>query len=110
MGDNTQVSSEMINGYRVMRSFGGEDYEKGRYAQASWRNYLQNMKIVLTASLNTPILQMLVAVSMGLRLWVALSVMVIESPGAFVAYFIASCLILKPMCQLSEVVTSIQNC
>lgn len=109
MGDITQVSSEMINGYRVMRSFGGEDYEKGRFAQASWRNYLQNMKIVLTSSLNTPILQMLVAVSMGLLLWVALSIMEIESPGAFVAYFIAAGLILKPMRQLSEVVPTIQK-
>ncbi|MDQ2076527.1 lipid A export permease/ATP-binding protein MsbA [Marinimicrobium sp. ABcell2] len=109
MGDITQVSSEMINGYRVMRSFGGEGYERRRFAEASWRNYLQNMKIVLTASLNTPILQMLVAVAMGLLLWVALSIMEIESPGAFVAYFIAAGMILKPMRQLSEVVPTIQK-
>ncbi|MEX1056896.1 MAG: ABC transporter transmembrane domain-containing protein, partial [Natronospirillum sp.] len=63
MGDITQVASEMIHGYRVMRSFGGEPYEKRRFNQASWRNYVQNMKIVFTSSLNTPILQMLVALA-----------------------------------------------
>lgn len=109
MGDITQVSSEMINGYQVMRSFGGEDYEKRRFADVSWRNFLQNMKIVFTASLNTPILQMLVALAMGLLLWVALSIMDIESPGAFVAYFIAAGMVLKPMRQLSEVVPIIQK-
>ncbi|MGD8175916.1 lipid A export permease/ATP-binding protein MsbA [Marinimicrobium sp. ARAG 43.8] len=109
MGDITQVSSEMIHGYRVMRSFGGEEYEKRRFNQASWRNYLQNMKIVLTASLNTPILQMLIALAMGLLLFVALSVMELSDPGAFVAYFIAAGMVLKPLRQLSEVVPTIQK-
>lgn len=109
MGDITQVASEMIHGYRVMRSFGGEEYEKRRFNQASWRNYLQNMKIVFTSSLNTPILQMLVAVAMGLLLFVALSVMEMDDPGAFVAYFIAAGMILKPLRQLSEVVPTIQK-
>ncbi len=109
MGEITQVSSEMINGYRVMRSFGGEDYEKQRFAGASWKNYLQNLKIALTISLNTPLLQMLVALSMGSLLWVALSVMKIPDSGAFVAYFIAIGMVLKPLRQLSEVVPVIQK-
>lgn len=109
MGDITQVASEMIHGYRVMRSFGGEPYEKRRFNQASWRNYVQNMKIVFTSSLNTPILQMLVALSMGLLLFVALTVMELDDPGAFVAYFIAAGMVLKPLRQLSEVVPTIQK-
>lgn len=109
MGDITQVSSEMIHGYRVMRSFGGEEYEKRRFNQASWRNYLQNMKIVFTSSLNTPILQMLVALSMGLMLFVALTIMELDDPGAFIAYFTAAGLVLKPLRQLSEVVPTIQK-
>lgn len=109
MGDITQVASEMIHGYRVMRSFGGEPYEKRRFNQASWRNYVQNMKIVFTSSLNTPILQMLVALAMGLLLFVALTIMELDDPGAFVAYFIAAGMVLKPLRQLSEVVPTIQK-
>jgi ATP-binding cassette, subfamily B, bacterial MsbA len=109
MGEITQVSSEMINGYRVMRSFGGEDYEKDRFQKASRNNYRQNMKIVFTSALNTPILQMLIAISMGFMLFVALTVMDIDNPGAFVAYFVAAGMILKPMRQLSEVVPTIQK-
>lgn len=109
MGDITQVASEMIHGYRVMRSFGGEEYEKRRFNQASWQNYVQNMKIVLTASLNTPLVQILVALSMGLLLYVALTVMELNDPGAFVAYFVAAGMVLKPLRQLSEVVPRIQK-
>ncbi len=109
VGDLTHVSSEMINGYRVMRSFGGEDYEKRRFDQASRNNLIQNMKIVLTTSLNTPMLQMLVALSMALLLYVALTVMEIDNPSAFVAYFVAAGMILKPLRQLSEVIPKIQK-
>lgn len=109
MGDITQVTSEMINGYRVMRSFGGEDYEKRRFAEASWRNYLQNLKIVLTSTLNTPLIQILIAIAMGGLLWVALGQMKIQDAGAFVAYFLAVGMVLKPMRQLSEMVAVIQK-
>jgi subfamily B ATP-binding cassette protein MsbA len=33
MGDLTHVASETIQGYRVVRSFGGEDYESTRFRQ-----------------------------------------------------------------------------
>jgi subfamily B ATP-binding cassette protein MsbA len=67
------------------------------------------MKIVFTSALNTPILQMLIAVSMGFMLFVALTIMDISNPGAFVAYFVAAGMILKPMRQLSEVVPTVQK-
>ncbi|WP_049723498.1 lipid A export permease/ATP-binding protein MsbA [Gilvimarinus polysaccharolyticus] len=109
MGEITQVSSEMINGYRVMRSFGGEDYEVRRFAAASWRNYLQNLKIVMTTTINTPLIQTLVALSMGALLWVALGYIEIHDASAFIAYFVAVGMVLKPMRQLSEIVPIIQK-
>lgn len=109
MGDITQVTSEMVNGYRVMRSFGGEEYEKARFAEASWRNYQQNLKIVLTSTLNTPLIQILIALAMATLLWVALGQMQIQDAGAFVAYFLAVGMVLKPMRQLSETVPMIQK-
>jgi len=109
MGEITQVSSEMINGYRVMRSFGGEEYEQRRFAEASWRNYLQNLKIVLTTSLNTPLIQILVALSMGALLWVALGFIDIGDASGFIAYFMAIGMVLKPMRQLSEIVPVVQK-
>lgn len=109
MGEITQVSSEMINGYRVMRSFGGEDYERQRFATASWKNYLQNVKIALTSGLNTPLLQLLVALSMGLLLWVAFAFISIPDAAAFAAYFTAVGMVLRPVRQLSEVIPIIQK-
>ncbi|UTA48141.1 lipid A export permease/ATP-binding protein MsbA [Simiduia sp. 21SJ11W-1] len=109
MGDVTHVASEMINGYRVMRSFGGEQYEKDRFEKASARNTKQNIKISLTSSANTPVIQILVAVAMGFVVYLALTFMGTSEPGAFVAYITAAALIPKPIRQLSEVNSTIQK-
>lgn len=109
MGDVTHVASEMINGYRVMRSFGGEDYEQTRFQQASEKNTRQNLKIAITSAANTPVIQLLVAVAMGFVVYLALTFMGTTNPGAFVAYITAAALIPKPVRQLSEVNSTIQK-
>ncbi len=103
VGDITQVSSEMVNGYRVMRSFGGEQYEQQRFDEASKRNYKQNMKIIVTSAANTPIIQMLVAVAMAALIFVAMSVTKMREPAEFVVYIGAVAAMIQPMRRLGEV-------
>lgn len=109
MGNVTQTSSEMINGYRVMRSFGGEDYERQRFENASRGNYRQNLKMVTTSSFATPLLQLMVAAAMGVLVYLAMTFMNTDNAGAFIAYITAAGLIPKPVRQLSEVNAKIQK-
>ena len=109
MGDITHVSSELIKNYRVVRSFGGEDYEKERFTKSSLSNFKQTMKMVQTAAINTPVLQLIVACALALMIYLALLLMTDASPGEFVAYITAAGLIPKPIRQLSEVNAKIQK-
>lgn len=103
VGDITQITSEMINGYRVMRSFGGEHYERQRFEAASKKNYQQNMKIIVTAAANTPLIQLIVAVAIAVLIFLALNVMELDNPAEFVTYMTAVGAILQPMRRLGEV-------
>ncbi len=103
VGDITQVSSEMINGYQVMRTFGGETYEQNRFMQASKKNYAQNMKIIVTSAANAPVMHLLIAVAMSLLIYAALSFMQMDSTAAFIGYITAVGLIVTPIRQLGEV-------
>lgn len=107
VGDITQVTSEMISGYRVMRSFGGEEYEKQRFEAASKKNYQQNMKIVVTAAANTPLIQLIVAFAISILIFLALNVMELGNPAEFVTYMTAVGAILQPMRRLGEVAPTI---
>ncbi|WP_062064618.1 lipid A export permease/ATP-binding protein MsbA [Cellvibrio sp. OA-2007] len=107
VGDITQVTGEMINGVRVMRSFGGEEYEKKRFESASKKNYQQNMKIVVTAAANTPLIQLIVAAAMAALIFIALSFMEITDPARFVAYMTAAGMMLPSMRRLGEVAPAV---
>ncbi len=109
MGDLTHVSSEAISAYKEVKSFSGQEYEKKRFHKASKNNYQQTMKMVLTSSINTPILQMIVALALASLVFVALSFMGDMEPSAFITYITAAGLLPKPIRQLSEVNATIQK-
>lgn len=103
IGDITQVSGEMINGFRVMRSFGGEPYEQQRFAAVSKKNYLQNMKIVMTSAASSPVIQLLVAFAMAALIFVAMSITRMREAAEFVTYIAAVAAIIQPLRRLGEV-------
>lgn len=109
MGDLTHVSSEAINGYKEVKSFSGQEYEKQRFYQASENNFRQNMKLIMTSSINTPVLQMIVAFALASLVFVALSFIGDMDPAAFITYITAAGLLPKPIRQLSEVNATIQR-
>ena len=109
MGDVTHVSSELIHGYRVVRSFGGEDEEKQRFQQASHSNFKQSLRLATAAAIHTPLLQLIVTFAIAILVSLALSMMNTASTGEFVAYITAAVLIPKPVRQLSSINSKIQK-
>jgi len=105
----THVTSEAITGYRVMRSYGGEEYERNRFAQASKDNLRQGMKIQRTSAIVTPVIQLLVIMSMALIMWMVLLMRNEADVATLIAYVTAAGLLPKPLRQLSEVYGNIQQ-
>ncbi|MBK8187080.1 MAG: lipid A export permease/ATP-binding protein MsbA [Cellvibrio sp.] len=103
VGDLAQITNEMIGGFKVMRSFGGEKYEQERFEKTSHNNLKQNMKIVVTSAANTPLIHLLVALAIAFLIFVALSFMEIDDPAKFVAYMTAAAAIMPAARKLGEV-------
>lgn len=109
MGDVTHVSSETIHGYRVVRSFGGEEFEQKRFLKASESNTKRQLKMVRTTSVYTPSLQLVIYSAMSVLLFLVLLLRGDSSPGDLVAYITLAGLLPKPIRQLSEVSSTIQR-
>jgi len=109
MGEVTHVSSEAINGYQVVRSYGGEEYEKERFWRASKNNLRQSMKMTRVGAINTPVLQFLVLTAMAVIMFMVLYMRYTDSVAALVAFVLASSMMPKPLRQLSEVYGNIQK-
>lgn len=109
MGDVTHVASETIHGHRVVRSFGGESYERRRFFSASQNNTQKQLRMIRTGAIYTPLLQWLVYGAMAVLLFLVLWLRGEASPGELVAYITAAGLLPKPIRQLSEVSSTIQK-
>lgn len=108
-GEITHILGESINGYRVMRSYGGEEYEKKRFKQASKEALRQGMKIQRTSGMSTPLIQLVVVSSLAIIMYLILSLREGQDMGTLLAYVVAAGLIPKPMRQLSEVYATVQK-
>jgi subfamily B ATP-binding cassette protein MsbA len=111
MGDVTQITTETIKGHRVVRTFNAEDYVSKRLSAASEKNRVQNMKMVLTRSASTPLIQLIVSTAIAALVWFAMSpeFFATNTPGDFVAFLSAAGLLAKPIRQLTQINAVIQR-
>ena len=109
MGDVTHVASETIQGYRVVRSFGGETYEEQRFLNASQSNTDKQLRMTRTGAIYTPMLQLVIYSAMAVLMFLVLFLRGDASAGDMVAYITLAGLLPKPIRQLSEVSSTIQK-
>ncbi len=111
MGDVTHIASEALNGFNVVKLYGGGPFERQRFDDASQNNLKQSMKLVVTQSINTPVVQCIVSIAMSAMVWVALQPQLFGDTSAadFIAYLTAAGLMVKPIRQLTQVNGTIQR-
>lgn len=102
VGDLTQITSETVAGNRIVKSFVGEPYERQRFKAASLENRAQHRKLMMTISLNNPLMQLVISFALAGMMYLALMIMKSSSPGEFVGFFTAAFLLPKPIRQLSD--------
>lgn len=111
MGEVSHISNEVINGYQIVKNYGGQQHELSRFDNASKNNLVKGLKIVVVNSINTPMIQLLMATAMSVVVWIALrpDVMGDISAGEFVSYLVAAGLLSKPVRALTDVNQGLQR-
>lgn len=107
MGHMTHTAEENIEGYKVVRGFGGEQYEVEKFNKATRVNRQREMKVVAARSWSVSSVQLIAAIALSATLYVATLDIAgsILSPGGFVTLIAAMLALLKPMKDL----TTMQN-
>ncbi|HSN23556.1 MAG TPA: lipid A export permease/ATP-binding protein MsbA [Methylomicrobium sp.] len=109
IGDITHITSELVGGHRVVRSYGGEDYEKQRFLESSLYNRRQSLKLATTLAINSPLMHFIIAIALSFLMYMALLFMQKASVGEFVGYLTAAFLLPRPIRQLSDANSDIQK-
>ena len=107
-GDMTSVVQEAVSGIRLVKSFGGEDYEFTRFREASDRYAKGMMRVTRLSQLAIPITETVGTGVAVIVLWFgAREVLVSGSIDAttLIAFLALTLRILQPLKQLSQVPT-----
>lgn len=108
MGNLAHITSESVQGYRLVRSYGGQTFEQQRFDESSEKNTKEGIKFGLVKALQTPILQFLLSVVLGVLMALVLYIGN-SSPSETVAYVIAAGLLARPIRALTEVSSAVQR-
>ncbi|NOR70645.1 MAG: lipid A export permease/ATP-binding protein MsbA, partial [Methylomarinum sp.] len=109
VGDMTHVTSELVTGHRIVRSYGGQEYERHRFFKSSENNRNQSLKLSTTMAIHNPLMQAIVSVALSGLMYLALFYMQDVSAGSFVGYLTAAFLLPRPIRQLSNANGAIQK-
>ena len=111
MGGVTHVAGEAIDSYKVVKTFGGQEYEQEQFDGVAQRNRRQALKLTATKAATTPVVQLLAGIAFAVVLYVAINDMQKGRLllGEFVAFNIFVMMLLKPLKQLTTVNSTLQK-
>jgi subfamily B ATP-binding cassette protein MsbA len=111
MGDITQVLQETVECNKVVKIFGGQDYEAKRFAVTSNRLRSFSMKQTAAAAGNVPIVQLLAAVAVAVVVYYATKQAQSDATtvGGFVSFLAAMLLLTPPLKRLTGVAEYLQR-
>lgn len=107
----TQVLQEAIEGQKVVKIFGGQDYEEGRFHKVLREQRSLQMRSALANAVQGPIVHFFVAIALSVIMGIALfqAGRGEATVGEFVSFITAMLMTLAPMKKLTDVNATIQK-
>jgi ATP-binding cassette, subfamily B, bacterial MsbA len=111
MGDLAHVLEETIECHRVVKIFGGQEYEAKRFGRASQAVRGFNMRQTVPAALTTPITHTLAGIALGIIVYIALESSLADrtTVGTFASFLTAMLMLLTPLKHLTEINAPLQR-
>ena len=111
MGDLVHVLEEAIECHKVVKIFGGQEYEARRFERANQRLRGFNMRQTVPAALSTPVTHILASFAFAIIVYIALqeSLAARTTMGEFASFLIAMLMLLSPLRHLTEINAPLQR-
>ncbi len=111
LGDVVHVLQETIDCHKVVKVFGGQDYELGRFHRAAQilRGFI--MRADVPAALTTPITHTLAALALAVIIYLSMqdTLATRTTVGEFASFITAMLMLLAPLKHLTEINTLLQR-
>ncbi|MDI1297667.1 lipid A export permease/ATP-binding protein MsbA [Methylotenera sp.] len=105
IGEMTKVAEEAVSGQRIVKIFGAQTYENERFAKVVKSNRHMQIRLARLSSLNSMVVELLAAVSLGLVVYYAVGRF---SAGEFAAFVGALLMLIAPIKNLTAMNEDVQ--
>lgn len=111
MGGVTDITEEAIKANQEIKIFGGQVFEKKRFAEINHYNRRQHLKMVATNAISNPTIQLIVAVAFALIVYIATNPEYISdmTGGKFASYLTAMIMLLQHAKRLATINLTLQK-
>ena len=111
VGDVSRIVEESINAQIVVKVFGGREYEQSQFDKINDQNRRQNMRMIATQSLSTPVIRLIVGIGLAVILYLVTrdGSMDIVTPGTFASYMVSLTFLFGPVKRLADVNVDLQR-
>ena len=111
VGEVAQVSNEVLNANRIVKIFGGHEYEYDRLSGIDQKNRQQHVKLIYFKSFGTALTQVVFGIGVAFVIYVAsgMSIDGLLSAGQFMSFFGAMMLLLQPLRRIMNVNATLQR-
>ena len=111
IGDVSRIVEESIKAQIVVKVFGGREYEESQFEKINDQNRRQNMRLIATQALSTPIIRLIVGIGLAGIIYLVTSddSMNIVTPGTFASYMVSLTFLFGPVKRLADVNVDLQR-
>jgi subfamily B ATP-binding cassette protein MsbA len=111
MGDVSRIVEESIKAQIVVKVFGGRTYEESQFEKINEQNRRQNMRMIATQALSTPVIRLIVGIGLAVIIYLVTKdeSMSIVTPGTFASYMVSLTFLFGPVKRLADVNVDLQR-
>ncbi len=109
MGDVTHIAEEGVKNYKMIRIYGGQQYETQKFNTVTRKNLSQQLKVTLIGSLSSGSMQVFVAIPLALVFYMFQSMLFHITAGSLVAFITAMGMLMKPLRRIVNLNSQIQT-
>ena len=109
----THVTAEAFSGHRIVKAFGAEAHEEGRFRTAAHQVYRTNLRVTRTLAILPSLMELLGGAAVVMLIWYGRQQITALPPqltiGEFTTFVVAAFMMYTPVKKLSRVNASLQQ-
>jgi ATP-binding cassette, subfamily B, bacterial MsbA len=111
VGEVTHVSEEMIEGHRVVKLFGGKEYETKRFDEVNRKSRRLRLRSTAAEAASLPLMEFIASVGIAFIIYLATSGTLLQtmSVGSFVSFVTAVLMLMEPLRRLAQINPTLQR-